>query len=151
MFQFKVAIYPCDNLMTIVVQNRFLCNFLKILAHYRIVGSTSLSNCLLSNCLAVLSSCLLSNCLLSSCLLSNCHSTAFTINFWIVILCSLRVELAISTKTRRNFISFSASCHSSKASNRFIRCVCFWMKNFVIYSRFIRELVMTSGYLNSSH
>ena len=85
LFQFKITIYffivITNNLQTHkIVQNHFLFIFEKILAHCRIVGSTSLSNCLLSSCLAVLSSCLLSNCLLSSCLLSNCQgANKFTV------------------------------------------------------------------------
>ena len=62
-----------DDYFFKIIQNRFSCIFKKILAHCRIVVSTSLSNCLLSNCLVVLSNCLLSKCLLSSCLLSNCQ------------------------------------------------------------------------------
>ena len=60
LFQFKITIYffivITNNLQTHkIVQNHFLFIFKKILAHCRIVCSTSLSNCLLSNCL-------LSNC-----------------------------------------------------------------------------------------
>ena len=73
----------------------FMCIFKKILAHCRIVGSTSLSNCLLS-------SCLLSKCLLSSCLLSNCQGApVLGTSVW-----GLRVGMTLRAGHYSNLLNF---------------------------------------------